>query len=475
MIGAKARPLFFGYTWVSTEEQADKRNGLEAQRAAIDAEAERRGWDVEHYADEGASGNYINGNLREVLHLLASGQGDGLIVARLDRLARSVVDAANIIEDAQTQGWSLVVLDLSLDLTTAAGRMMARTVVSFAEYERELISERTKAGLAAKKRRGEPIGRPRLAGRSAPGRTQRRPAHPRRHNRPGGREEGRWDAVRLRRRVHRPPTVEGRSRQAQGAPCERYESTIKTHLLPAFGAKAVSAITVTDWRRSAPTCWRPGDPERSGTCGRCWTACWSTPASTWPSARYLPTISTARRCTTQSATTPVSRRTRSPPTKSPPSPGRLVSVTRSTGCWSCGVHRLRAVEVQGLEVRDVTLTTSNDGTVKGSVRVQRTKSRRKREWVTGTPKSKTSKRTVPLPPWLATRLAAYLADTHPFADTPTAVLWPRGLAGGSQYSIGRHHWTSTAYRARSSARPWKQSVYPPAGQPRPTRMARWSP
>ena len=41
--------------------------------------------------------------------------------------------------------------------------MMARTVVSFAEYERELISERTKAGLAAKKRRGEPIGRPRLA------------------------------------------------------------------------------------------------------------------------------------------------------------------------------------------------------------------------------------------------------------------------------------------------------------------------
>ncbi|WP_342751302.1 recombinase family protein [Mycolicibacterium hodleri] len=54
-------------------------------------------------------------------------------------------------------------LDLSLDLTTAAGRMMARTVVNFAEYERKLISERTKAGLAAKKARGESIGRPRLA------------------------------------------------------------------------------------------------------------------------------------------------------------------------------------------------------------------------------------------------------------------------------------------------------------------------
>jgi DNA invertase Pin-like site-specific DNA recombinase len=55
------------------------------------------------------------------------------------------------------------VLDINLDLSTAAGRMMARTVVNFAEYERELISERTKAGLAAKKLRGERIGRPRLA------------------------------------------------------------------------------------------------------------------------------------------------------------------------------------------------------------------------------------------------------------------------------------------------------------------------
>jgi DNA invertase Pin-like site-specific DNA recombinase len=52
---------------------------------------------------------------------------------------------------------------MDIDLTTAAGRMMARTVVNFAEYERELISERTKAGLAAKKARGEKIGRPREA------------------------------------------------------------------------------------------------------------------------------------------------------------------------------------------------------------------------------------------------------------------------------------------------------------------------
>ncbi len=86
---------------------------------------------------------------------------------------------------------------------------------------------------------------------------------------------------------------------------------------------------------------------------------------------------------------------------------------------------LRAAEVQGLEVRDLVLATGPDGTTKGSVRVQRTKTRRKAEWVTGTPKSKTSRRTVPLPPWLATRMAAYLAGTHPAANNPTAVLWPR--------------------------------------------------
>jgi DNA invertase Pin-like site-specific DNA recombinase len=153
----------FGYCRVSTEEQAEKRNGLEAQRTTIDAEAERRGWAVEHYTDAGVSGKVIGPQLREVLQLLARGQGDGLVVAKLDRLSRSIVNATNIIEAAQTQGWSLVVLDLGVDLTTAAGRMVAMNLVNFAQYERELISERTKAGLAAKRARGERIGRPRQA------------------------------------------------------------------------------------------------------------------------------------------------------------------------------------------------------------------------------------------------------------------------------------------------------------------------
>lgn len=155
--------LFFGYSRVSTDEQADSRNGLEAQRSALDAEAARRGWTVEHYADEGVSGKVMGPQLVEVLQLLASGQADGLVVSRLDRLSRSIINAAKTIDNARKQGWSLVVLDMDLDLTTAAGRMIADQLILFAQYERELIGERTKAGLAAKKARGERIGRPRLA------------------------------------------------------------------------------------------------------------------------------------------------------------------------------------------------------------------------------------------------------------------------------------------------------------------------
>jgi DNA invertase Pin-like site-specific DNA recombinase len=153
-------PLMFGYSRVSTDEQVAG-YGLDAQRHAIDDQSARRGWAVEHFADEGVSGKVVGPQLQEVLQLLVSGQGDGLVVAKLDRLSRSIVNAANIIESAPAQGWSLVILDLGVDLTTAAGRMQAMMLVNFAQYERELISERTKAALAAKKLKGERIGRPR--------------------------------------------------------------------------------------------------------------------------------------------------------------------------------------------------------------------------------------------------------------------------------------------------------------------------
>lgn len=155
--------LMFEYSRVSTEEQAESHNGLEAQRAMIRDEAQRRGWELEAFTDEGASGSQINPGLRTALELLASGQGDGLVVAKMDRLARSVAHAVEIMELAKAQDWALVILDLNVDLTTPAGEAMANMLAVFAQFERRMISTRTRDALAAKKARGERIGRPRLA------------------------------------------------------------------------------------------------------------------------------------------------------------------------------------------------------------------------------------------------------------------------------------------------------------------------
>lgn len=152
-----------GYVRCSTAEQEESGLGLEAQMEAITNAVERRGWTTEVLADPGCSGKHVNPQLRRALDLLASGQADALVVAKMDRLARSVAHASDILELAKAQGWNLVVLDVGIDLATPQGRAMAQMLAVFAELERELIGARTREALAARRRRGEPVGRPRLA------------------------------------------------------------------------------------------------------------------------------------------------------------------------------------------------------------------------------------------------------------------------------------------------------------------------
>lgn len=96
---------------------------------------------------------------------------------------------------------------------------------------------------------------------------------------------------------------------------------------------------------------------------------------------------------------------------------------------------LRAAEVAGLEVGDLVFSPGP----RCSVKVQRTKDRKGGVWVTGTPKSKKSRRTVPLPEWLAERMADYLADGHKRADEPTAPLWPSRKNGGGYRATGARY------------------------------------
>lgn len=149
-----------GYTRVSTEEQARTGYGLDAQEQTIQDHADRNGWTVEWVSDEGKSGARINPGLRKALDLLRTGQADGLAVAKMDRLARSVLNAADIAATADAQGWSLIVLDLGLDMSTPAGRAMFNMLATFAEFERALISQRTKDGLQVARAKGKRLGRP---------------------------------------------------------------------------------------------------------------------------------------------------------------------------------------------------------------------------------------------------------------------------------------------------------------------------
>jgi DNA invertase Pin-like site-specific DNA recombinase len=85
-------------------------------------------------------------------------KGDVLVVAKLDRLSRSLVDFAGLMEQARDDGWRLVALDLGLDLTTPGGEVLANVLAAFAQYERRLIGERTKAALAQAQARGVRLG-----------------------------------------------------------------------------------------------------------------------------------------------------------------------------------------------------------------------------------------------------------------------------------------------------------------------------
>jgi DNA invertase Pin-like site-specific DNA recombinase len=111
---------------------------------------------------EGVSGKKLSNRpvLKETLDRLDRGEAEGLIVTKLDRLARSTIDFLTIMERAEKKGWKLIVLDFNIDTSTPAGRMIATVMAGFAQFERERISERTREGLALKKARGAKLGKP---------------------------------------------------------------------------------------------------------------------------------------------------------------------------------------------------------------------------------------------------------------------------------------------------------------------------
>lgn len=134
--------------------------GLQAQKAAIVAECARRGWTLVDIAEDvGRSGKDLKRpGVRAALDALSVGDASALVVAKLDRLSRLMLDFARIMATAQKQSWALVALDVNVDTSTPSGEAMANMLATFSQFERRLISERTRQALAQKRAAGIRLG-----------------------------------------------------------------------------------------------------------------------------------------------------------------------------------------------------------------------------------------------------------------------------------------------------------------------------
>jgi DNA invertase Pin-like site-specific DNA recombinase len=148
-----------GYVRVSTEEQADSGLGLEAQQQRIAAFCAMKGLRlIETFSDAGVSGGKALATRPAGSQLLqAARQGRVVVVAKLDRMFRSVADAANVIADFDKKGIELIAIAEGFDMTSPYGRAMAQMASVFAELERAMIRERTRSAMSVKRSRGERI------------------------------------------------------------------------------------------------------------------------------------------------------------------------------------------------------------------------------------------------------------------------------------------------------------------------------
>jgi DNA invertase Pin-like site-specific DNA recombinase len=152
--------------------------GLQAQREAILSEVSRRGWElVDLVEDAGWSAKDLRRpGIRAALQVLKEGRADALVVAKVDRVSRSLADFTRLMQVAQRQGWALVALDCPSDPTTPAGEALVNMLATFAQFERRLIGQRTKEAIAVRKAAGATFGRKPAVPKSVVRRIQRQRA-----------------------------------------------------------------------------------------------------------------------------------------------------------------------------------------------------------------------------------------------------------------------------------------------------------
>jgi putative DNA-invertase from lambdoid prophage Rac len=147
------------YARVSTNDQQT----LAMQNRAMREYAARRGWTIAMQVREVGSGAAKREARERLLEAARRREIDIVLVWRLDRWGRSVTDLLATLQELEHLGVGFVSLTEALDLTTPAGRAMAGLLAVFAAFEREILQERTRAGLAHARRNGKTLGRPATA------------------------------------------------------------------------------------------------------------------------------------------------------------------------------------------------------------------------------------------------------------------------------------------------------------------------
>lgn len=152
--------IVIGYARTST---ADQVAGLEAQITRLEAEKCAR-----IFSEQISGRAEERPELERALDYIRDGDGDMLIVTKLDRLARSVKDALEIAQRLKAKGATLKVLDSPIDLSSPFGELLFAILAAIAQFERDLMLERQREGIAKAKRDGKMRGRPNYAVRRGP-------------------------------------------------------------------------------------------------------------------------------------------------------------------------------------------------------------------------------------------------------------------------------------------------------------------
>ena len=147
------------YARVSTFDQ----HTIPLQIRALREYAARRGWTIAMQVKEVGSGAAQRQLREKLLDAARRREIDVVLVWRLDRWGRSVADLLATLQELEHLGVGFVSLTEALDLTTPAGRAMAALLAVFAEFEREILRERVRAGLAHARQNGTRLGRPQTA------------------------------------------------------------------------------------------------------------------------------------------------------------------------------------------------------------------------------------------------------------------------------------------------------------------------